>query len=227
MPLKLLAFCTAMLFSTSVFAQQVQPAGEAVGDVTPQETELLEMAGKLVSYGRESKSALPLIQAVQIFRQLNVVDDTENKDQATSYESQLLADAEKYADGNKTLLNLINDTKRTARAGGIDGPKRYLAFALPNQSVKRTLWFQGGKFVQIVLDGQSERLKKRDKEGNLQTADLRLVVYDRFNNIIAEDQSKGVNCVVNFIPRMSANLTIEVKNVGKLEDNYALYIYSN
>lgn len=60
MPLKLLAFCTAMLLSTSVYAQQEQPVGEAVGNENPQESELLEMAGKLVSYGRDSTMKLVL-----------------------------------------------------------------------------------------------------------------------------------------------------------------------
>ena len=123
--LKQLVLSAAMLLSVSAFAQQAQPAAEVTGKENPQQAELLDMAGKLVKYGYEKKDALPLIQAVLIYKQLGVTDAKDQaaktqegtapatgitkKDQISLNEAQILADATKFADGDKTLLALIKD----------------------------------------------------------------------------------------------------------------------
>lgn len=219
---------TMLLFTASSFAQESDVMFSSPKQI-PQETQLLELASKLISYGRQSKSALPLIQAVQILKQLNVVDDTlsANKEKSPFSEKGLLSDAAKYADGNKSLLALVKDAEKTSRAGWQTGPIRHYSTIIPNGVDELKNWFQGGRLAQIVIDGQGEGISARDEEGNLLYSDLRLTVYDGRGRVIASDQTRGENCSVCFIPQKSCQLTIEVKNVGGLTDDYVLYIYNN
>lgn len=219
-----------VLFVTTSLSAQESEATISVPKQIPQETQQLELACKLVSYGRQTKTALPLIQAVQIFKKLNVVEDKENTSLSTSpfSEAQLLADATKFADGNKNLLALIKDTEKTTRgAGWQSGPVRFCSSIEADGTRQLNYWFTGGQMAQIVLDGQGEGISTYDKKGNILRSDLRLTVYDQKGNVVATDQTRGENCSVSFIPPSSSQLTIEIKNVGTRSDDYVLFIYNN
>jgi hypothetical protein len=194
---------------------------------TSQEVQRLELAGRLVNYGRQTKSALPLIQAVQIYQQLNVVDDTETANQAPSpfSESQLLSDATKFADGNKTLLSLISDVSKTTRSSGFPGPKRYFGRLEPKGIRYINFNASDGEYIQVVLDGQGDGLSTKDANDDVYAPDWQLTVYDGKMRVIAKDYSRGVNCVACFYSHGSSNMTIEIRNVGELADDYILYIY--
>ena len=218
---------TAMLLSIPTFAQQAQSNIE--GTVKPREIRMLELAGELVRYGQESKSALPMIQAVQIYRQLNVVEENGEASMTSisSYESQLLAEATKYASGNKAMLELIKDARKTTRAGATPGPIRHISSIRPGEIKEYNFYAEEGKYTSVLLDGQGEGIRENDKDGNVLVSDLRLKVLDRNGHTLATDQSIGENCSVSFISRSSSMKTVEIKNVGKLSDDYILYIYCN
>ena len=225
MTVKQILICAAIVFSASVSAQ-VQQATEAPEKTEKaHEIELLELAGKLVGYGQKTKSALPLIQAVQIFRQLNIVEENASTAGTSSYENQLLAEATKYASGNKAILELIKDAGKATRAGAQPGPIRHIASIGPEEVKERKFYANEGKYVTVLLDGQGEGIREKDKDGNVLVSDLRLKVLDRSGHTLASDQSTGENCSVSFISRTSSTLTVEIKNVGKLRDDYVLYIY--
>lgn len=227
MSFKQMVIGAAMLFSIPAFAQKGQSNIE--GTLKSQEIEMLELAGKLVRYGQESRSALPLIQAVQIYRQLNVVEeDGDASMKSTSpYEAQLLSEATKYASGNKAVLELIKDAGKATRAGANPGPIRHISSIEPDEVKERKFYAEEGKYISVLLDGQGEGIRKKDKDGNVLVSDLRLTVLDRNGHTLATDQSVGENCSVSFISRSSSTKTIEIKNVGKLSDDYVLYIYCN
>ena len=227
MTIKQMVICAAIVFSASVSAQVQQRTEAPEKAEKAHEIELLELAGKLVGYGQKTKSALPLIQAVQIYRQLNVVEeDGEASMKSTSpYEAQLLTEATKYASGNKAVLELIKDAGKATRAGAQPGPIRHIASIGPEEVKERKIYANEGKYVTILLDGQGEGIREKDKDGNILVSDLRLKVFDRNGHTIATDQSAGENCSVSFITRTSSTLTVEIKNVGKLRDDYILYIY--
>lgn len=215
-----------MMLSVPISAQNLQSFETSEKTEKAKEIELLELAGKLVGYGQKTKSALPLIQAVQIFRQLNVVENVSDTGNP-SYEDKLLTEATKYASGNKAILELIKDAGKATRAGSLPGPIRYIASIGPEEVKERKFYANEGKFVTILLDGQGEGIREKDKDGNILVSDLRLKVFDRNGHTLATDQSAGENCSVNFISRTSSTLTVEIKNVGKLRDDYVLYIYCN
>ena len=97
MSLKQLFISVAMLFTAPAFAQEPQTPADVNTKDFSQEIQLLKMADDLVAYGRQTQSALPLIQAVQIFQKLNVADEADKPGNPFS-ESQLLADATKFAE---------------------------------------------------------------------------------------------------------------------------------
>lgn len=216
-----------LLVSAPSFAQQDKL--EIEGIQVPQEVELLELAGKLVRYGQETKSALPLIQAVQIFRQLNVVDGNTDSLQAdpSPYESHLLTEAINYANGNKDLLNLINDLNKVTRAGVDPGPIRYISSIAPKEVIERSFFSKQGKYVRVLLDGQGEGIREKGRDDKVLVSDLHLTVLDKNGHVIATDHSMGENCSVSFISRFTSTKTVEIENVGDLSDNYVLYIYCN
>lgn len=225
MSVRPLVLIISILLSTASLAQEASLAVSAPKQI-PQEAQILEMAGRLVSYGYQTKSALPLIQAVQIFQRMNVVDaaDSTNLDNRFS-ETRLLSDATKFADGNKNLLSLIKDVSKSTRSGGNHGPLRYYGRLEPGETRYYSISATSGQFIQIVVDGQGEGNSTKDANGEIYSADLQLTVYDGRMRTIAKDYSGGVNCVACFYTNNTSNLSTEIKNVGQLGEEYILYIY--
>lgn len=229
MSLKQLVVGAVLVFSTTALAQESLPISEVSGTDIPVLSQQLRLADQLVAYGYQTKSALPLIQAVQIYHQLNVTDDPDNSDQSTSpySEATLLNEATKYADGNKTLLTLIKEVNKGTRSGGALGPLRYYGRLAPGSTNYRHVYVSNNQFVQVVLDGQGEGIKNKDEEGNIHEADLHLTLYTANMRELARDHAKGVNCVVCYSVQNAGTLSVEMKNVGDLSVDYVLYIYRN
>lgn len=214
-----------ILAATPVFSQRTGVDVSASTKVVPQELQQLELANKLIQYGRQAKSALPLIQAVQIYRDMKVVDEVISAGQENPYsEATLLEDATRFADGNKPVLNLIAEMRKSTRAGVNEDPTRYYRVLEPGEAIQQQLYVPGSQYVQIVVDGQGEGISSLDNNGNSLASDLRLMVLDKEGRVIASDQSRGENCAVAFISRTS-NMTIVVRNVGQITDSCIIYIY--
>ncbi len=179
-----------MLFSATAFAQQQQgPAADATDNTVPQQAQLVTMASDLVRYGYAQKAALPLIQAVQIYKNLGVTDATtgETKAQAGSAvtssltkggevsfdEAKILADATTFADGDKTLLALIKDTQKASR-GVTTGPVRRTDRVLAGYTDTWHFTFRGGEYAYVIVSGDGD-------------TDLDLYIYDENGNLIDSD----------------------------------------
>ena len=224
MKIRVFLILSVLSFTSSAFAQKMQDDMASSLKVIPQEVQLLKMADNLVAYGRQTKSALPLIQAVQIFRSLNVADAADDAIQTSPFaEAQILSDATKFADGNKTLLALVKEAGKSTRAGVFEEPLRYFRVVESGETISQPLHVDGSHYIQVLVDGQGEGVFSQDKDGNKVYSDLRLNVYDNKGRVIASDQSGGKNCVAAFISRTN-NMTIAIKNVGKLSDNCIIYV---
>lgn len=235
MNVRLLLFSISILLATASVAQE-SPLVVSAPKQIPQEAQLLNMAGKLVSYGRQTKSAMPLIQAVQIYRQLNVVDDTLNEASSPFSEDQILADATKFADGNKNLLALIKDTEKNTRGaisdpkygklgGPFERPLRFFRSIKAGNTIGHHVPITINQYVQVTVDGQGENFRRKNIDGDILASDLRLKVYDGKGRTIAQDLSKGSNCSVSFIASSSSIMLIQIENVGKVSDDYVLFVY--
>jgi len=230
MSIKQILFSAVLSISASASAQQLSYGVETSKDM-PQSVRLIKLAGDLLEYGRRTKSALPLIQAVQIYRQLNVADDDSIGSQPTDSpfsEANILADATIFADGNKNLLSLISDLKKSTRgAGWTSGPRRILSSVDAWGNDEKDIWFKKGSLIRIVIDGQNKGVVSYDNRGEPVTSELQLTVYDKTGREVARDKSKGQNCIVSFIPYASEKLSVIVSNVGGLSSNYVMYIYKD
>ena len=212
-----------MLIATSVSAQQQnQPAAEVSTKDMPAQAQQLSLAGDLVRYGYQTKQALPLIQAVQIYKSLGVTAGTEEKKvegtPATSTlqkgqevqfdEAQLLADATKFAEGNKNILALIKDAEKSTR-GAVGGPVRRVSAVSAGCTDTWTCRFRGGEVAYVVVSGDGD-------------TDLDLYVYDENGNFITSDTDYSDDCVVSFTPRWTGLFYIKIKNRGRVYNRYVV-----
>jgi len=199
----------ALLIAASVSAQQGQRVALACKDI-PAEAQQLNMAERLVAYGRQTKTAMPIIQALQIYRQLNVTVDSS----AVEYSDGLVAEATRYADNNENLLRLLSDVQQATRDGAVDGPKRfYISIPKDGGMVYRKTWLVRGRHAQIVLAGEGK-------------TDLSMDVFTDDDQLVEQDYSLGNYCVAAFIPTISAEFTIVVSNNGSNDSHAVLYVYN-
>lgn len=212
-----------MLISANAFAQNNPAADEA--KALPQSAERMVLAGQLVKYGYETKTALPLIQAVQIYQQLNVKDATDGlkptnekdgetttattkTERPTVTEEQLLEDATNFADGDKTLLALIKDCKGATR-GAVGGSITRHDCVRGNTTDVWRIRFRGGETAYVVVSGDGD-------------TDLDLYVYDENYNLIDSDTDYTDQCVCAFTPRWTGEFIIKIKNRGNIANCYTL-----
>lgn len=213
----------ALLFSLNAFAQN-NPAGDAEKTM-PKRAERIALANQLVKYGYESQSALPLIQAVQIYQELGLTPATDGitptqeevgeasttvtkTERPARTEEQLLADATKFADGDKTLLALVNNCKSATR-GAVGGSIYRHDCVRGNATDVWRFRFRGGETAYVVVSGDGD-------------TDLDLYVYDENGNLITQDIDLTDQCVVAFTPRWTGYFTIKIKNRGSIMNCYDL-----
>lgn len=224
MSIKQLLFIAAMTFSVSAFSQQSKPAADASEKGVPPQAKQLELASELVRYGYQTKSALPLVQAVQIYKSLNISNASDNRSKQESGtevtsslvksdvvsfdESKLLADATTFADGNKTLLALIKDAEKSTR-GRSAGPLRTSDRVRAGYTDTWTIKFNGGEEAYVLVSGDGD-------------TDLDLYVYDENDNLIDSDTDRSDDCVAAFTPRWTGYFKIKIKNLGSVYNNYVL-----
>lgn len=218
-------FGAAMLFSVSVYAQQNQPAAEASPKSTSPEAQQLGLADQLVQYGYQTKSALPLIQAVQIYKSLNVQPATDNlkkesegtvsvsgniqKTEVVSFDvPQILADATKFAEGDKNLLALIRDAEK-ATQGRVGGSFYRTDCVRGNDTDVWRITFRGGESARVSVCGDGD-------------TDLDLYIYDENGNFITSDTDGLDYCVCTFNPRWTGTFYIKIKNWGRITNCYTL-----
>lgn len=190
----------------------------------PAEAEQLALAGQLVQYGYDTQTALPLIQAVQIYQQLNVSPATgEKKDtegtavaeeritkdgRPAPTEEQLLADATTFAAGNKTLLDLIKQCQGATR-GAVGGAIVRNDCVLAHDTDIWTIRFRGGEAAYVVVSGDGD-------------TDLDLYIYDENYNLITSDTDNTDQCYVSFTPRWTGVFYVKIKNYGSVYNCYTL-----
>lgn len=214
---------TLLLISASTFAQNTIPA--AKDETTSKIIGKLTLAGLLVNYGYETETALPLIQAVKIYQELNlqpamddlkpVVEGEGEKEETVAKrpartQEQLLADATQFAKGEPALLSLINDCQKTSRK-----PTETYFFRndyiAPNKTHVWEVPLSGGEhsFVHLSGDGSS---------------DLDLYLYDLEDNEIDKDTSAGDQCGLTVFEKLST-IVVKIVNRGSVPNNYSLTVY--
>jgi len=225
--LKKLFLGALMLISMSAFAQeQNQPGADFDPKATSEVAQQLALANQLVKYGYETKTALPLIQAVQIYKKLNVTTEAKEKttegtatqaenitktDVVSFDETKILEDATTFAAGNKNLLALINDAKKASRSP-VNGVIRHTDRVNANSTDVYTVRCRGGEPTTVIVSGDGD-------------TDLDLYVYDANGNLGAYDNDGTDDCVVTFTPRYTGSFKIKIKNLGRVYNQYNMLIF--
>lgn len=222
MKMKTLLMCAAFMFAATASAQeQTESARPKAVNETAQ---LLGMAGELVKYGYKTQNALPLIQAVQIYKSIGVVPEAEAKQKEVEGQkvaeerkaknnpvqfdqSKLIADATAYADGDQNILGLIKGLDDVR--GRVGGETYHMDVVDAGLTDVYTMRFQGGEDATIIVSGDGD-------------TDLDLYVYDESDNLIDYDDDGTDDCVVTFTPRWTGNFKIKVKNLGDTYNSYTL-----
>ena len=214
-----------MLFTVSAFAQKSQPAAEANPKDVSDNAQLVSTAAHLVQYGYQTKSALPLIQAVQIFKSLNLTEATDNttpetsgsamtsgsvskKDVVSYDEKQLLADATTFASGNKNLLALIKDAEKATR-GVVGGGVTRHTCVRGGYTDTWTFRFRGQEPAYVCVNGDGD-------------TDLDLYIYDENGNLIVSDTDGLDLCICRFTPLWTGTFRLKVVNRGRISNCYTL-----
>lgn len=224
--LKKLFLGAALLISASVFAQTKVDA--QVAKEPSEKAYQLSLAGQLVNYGYQTKTALPLIQAIKIYQELNVVEATDGRkpvtkqegeinekvtkdDQPIRNEEQLIKDATEFANGDKNLLALINDCKNATRSPVGGTIVQYSR--IPARSYQDwTVTLRGGENTFFVVSGDG-------------STDLDIYVYDHNGNLIASDTSIGDDCIVGIEVYYTSDFILRVKNLGYVYNDYGILVY--
>lgn len=221
MNIKHLAVAAALMLATAAQAQ------EAAAVVQPkahnEKAELVAMAGQLAKYGYQTKTALPLIQAVEIYNRVGVADEAQpqaktsegevgttlDKKPVVSHDpAQLLADATTYAEGDKSLLALIDKAKGGTR-GATTGAKRHTDTVNASATDTYEISFRGGEEAIVIVSGDGD-------------TDLDLYIYDENGNLIDSDTDSTDDCVCTFTPRWTGKFRIKIKNLGRVYNRYVL-----
>lgn len=222
MKTKTLLIGAAMMIAVTASAQE--PAASAQPKAVNETAQLLSMAGELVKYGYKTQNALPLVQAVQIYKSIGVVPEAEAKkkeiegqklaearkakNNPVQYDqARLIADATAYADGDENILGIINGLGDVR--GRVGGETYHMDVVDAGLTDVYTMRFQGGEDATIILSGDGD-------------TDLDLYVYDENDNLIGYDDDGTDDCVVSFTPRWTGNFKIKVKNLGDTYNSYTL-----
>lgn len=224
---KKLLLGAVLLISVNAFAQSKPEAGAS--KETSRKAEQLNLAGELVNYGYEKQDALPLIQAIKIYQDLNVIEATDGQkptekieegdnrsavnkeDQPVRNEKQLLEDAAKFAKDDKNLLGLIEEC-RNAKRSPVDGIiDRF--FRIPSRGTHDwSVRLQAYQTTVIAISGDG-------------TTDLDLYVYDQYGNLIVSDVSYGDQCYVALDVYITSNFLVRVVNRGYVYNDYEILIF--
>ena len=221
MKMKTLLMCAAFMFAAAANAQE--PAASAQPKAVNETAQLLGMAGELVKYGYKTQNALPLIQAVQIYKSIGVVPEAEakkkevegqkvaeakKKNNPVQYDqAKLIADATAYADGDQNIIGLIKGLDDVR--GRVGGETYHMDVVDAGLTDVYTMRFKGGEDATIIVSGDGD-------------TDLDLYVYDENDNLVNYDDDGTDDCVVTFTPRWTGNFKVKVKNLGDTYNSYTL-----
>lgn len=203
----------------------VEPA-EGSKVETPEAATMLQVAGQLVKYGYEQESALPLIQAIEIYQnvagsasrsgQKESTTDAQGTDgtkqsKATFDVAKLLADATTFADGDENLLAIIDGLKNGATRGATRNYATHYDSVNARSTDTYRISFRGGERACVIVSGDGD-------------TDLDLYVYDENGNLVGKDVDNTDDCVVVWNPRWTGPFTIKIKNLGNVYNRYAMMV---
>ena len=221
---KILLLAVVILGGFAMNAQEIPEKPEVKGEPSS-EMSALRLASDLVRYGYAQKSALPLIDALNIIIENPTqplgsekegeaveVDLSGKNGNITLDFAEIVASAKQFAEGDETLLALLTQVENDAEApsrGAVNGPKYTVDILGPNRYTTYNVSFVAGYIAEVALSGDGD-------------TDLDLYVYDSNGNLIASDTDYTDDCYVNWVPAWTGRYIIKVVNRGRVPNRYVL-----
>lgn len=196
---------------------------------------ILNQAGDLVRYARETQSPVAMLAAVQMINRVKYQEasdrvgakktdqattpargsqDAKAQNPAVTYDTQkLLAEAKGWAKGNPQLLALITTEASKHGASGTlgaaAGPIVHHDSVLARHYDDYAITFVAGELARVAVVGDGD-------------TDLDLYIYDENGNLITSDTDYTDQCLVEFTPRWTGAFRVRVVNNGYVYNNYVL-----
>ena len=182
----------------------------------------VQLANQLAQYGYDNSSASALIEAAAILVEVGGQDlqaeyqrgeGADIKGERTAVTpAQLIADAKRYAEGDKTLLAMADKVKLNGTSRGPVGPgaRRSSTYVLANSTDVFTIRFPGDKLAEVFVSGDGD-------------TDLDLYVYDENNNLIESDVDYTDQCYVSWTPAWTGPFKVKVVNRGNVRNYYSIW----
>lgn len=193
----------------------------------PEAVEMLQTAGQLVKYGYANESALPLIQAIELYQiyasptsgqqkdteaEEAVAAEDGTKQSKVSYDiSQLIADATTFADGDEHYLALLEEVQHSGTRGATRNYSAWTETVRAGYTDTYNIAFRGGETACVVVSGDGD-------------TDLDLYIYDNNGNLVASDTDYTDQCVCTWTPRWTGNFKIKIKNRGRVYNRYTMAV---
>lgn len=215
----------ASMFANVAYSQEksqesTEKKGEIVAPSPAMQTVVL--AGQLAKYGYENNSATALIQAAELYLSVGLGEfkpesfdqgngEETTKDEYVSHDpKQILADARILAEGDKTLLAMIDKIEKTKPSrGAVGGPKRGTYQVAANSSDTYTIKFWGNEKLEIAVSGDGD-------------TDLDLYLYNESGKLLDKDDDYSDDCYIAGTPRYTGTFTIKVVNRGNVYNRYVI-----
>jgi hypothetical protein len=212
----LITGCSSLSGDTTGNSQEKDESG---GDAAVAQVRL---ASALAQHGMQTKNPHTLATAAQILidaptRELSgTTTATAGKDRKkTAAEidaARILSNAQALAGGDKTASARIQALKKRlaegsrGRVGGAGGG----SFRVQARDTDRfNIEFRGSRTAEVGVVGDGD-------------TDLDLYIYDENGNLIESDTDSTDNCFVSWRPRWTGSFRIEIKNLGRVYNDYVL-----
>ena len=205
-------------------AQEIPEKPEVKGEPS-NEMSALRLASDLVKYGYAQKSALPLIDALNIIienptqplgtekeGETIAIEATGKNGNVTLDFAEIVASAKQFAEGDETLMALLTQVENDAEApsrGAVNGPKYTVEVVRAGATDSYNVSFVAGYIAEVALSGDGD-------------TDLDLYVYDSNGNLIASDTDYTDDCYVSWVPAWTGRFVIKVVNRGRVANRYVL-----
>lgn len=175
-----------------------------------------QLSAALYATGVEMGDPLLILSAAKLRKTLNpakgslLAEGAAPVDDAPLGWEEMLASAETLAEGDDTLLGLIDDVRAESIKGVSSGPV-YNIGALGNggNDTYPVVEFVGGEYAEVYVEAKD-------------ATDLNLTVYDAQGRLVCSDTDKSHIAYCGWRPDQTGGFVMKVENNGPQGANYAL-----
>lgn len=182
----------------------------------PSPVKTAELSARLFATGVEMQDPLLMLSAAKLRKTLNPAETSRAPDDGTPATDlplgweEMLAAAAPLAEGDDTLLGLIDDIRAESTKGVATGPVYNIGNIRNGKTdTYASVSFVGGEYAEVYVEAKGG-------------ADLNLTVLDAQGRLVCSDTDKSHIAYCGWRPSATEPFSIKVENRGPSGVNYAL-----